>query len=525
MTSIVNKLDPEVAATLDVLVVGAGPGGLQLAHELHRAGADYLVVDAGDAPGSFFLTYPRHRQLISINKRNVGDDQGSPLRYDWNSLLTDDPALSFTRYSDEYFPPADQMVRYLDDFARRQRLAVRYGSPVTAVERDGDPDGGFVATVGGDEPTRIRSRRVVLATGVVPHLPAIPGIEHAERYADFTTDPAGFRGTRVLIVGKGNSAFETASSLIPTAAAIHLASPTPVRFAWATHYVGHLRAVNNELLDSYHLKSGGAVLDAEVTAIRPDGTGYAVDLAYTHAAGQRVTYRYDRVVAATGFRFDPSPLGGLAPERCRDGRLPAMTSAFGSASVPGLHYAGTLMQARDHGKTASGFIHGFRYNARFLAKVLLSPKDVPADDWLAADRADPESLARFVLGRLNESDALFLQPGFLADAFVADGSGRLGFHAGVPLEWLREGGLGHGWRLAVTLEYGPPAPDPFNVERWPDPSYAKVTPYLHPVVRLLDGEAEPDRLDLLEDVDNRYRPEVYLPHLTPFLRSALSAAR
>jgi hypothetical protein len=28
------------------------------------------------------------------------------------------------------------------------------------------------------------------------------------------------------------------------------------------------------------------------------------------------------------------------------------------------------MQACDHGKTASGFIHGFRYNVRFLAKAL-----------------------------------------------------------------------------------------------------------------------------------------------------------
>jgi len=108
----------------------------------------------------------------------------------------------------------------------------------------------------------------------------------------------------------------------------------------------------------------------------------------------------------------------------------------------------------------------------------------------------------------------------------------------VPLDWVRTGGLGSGWRLAVTLEYGPRAPDPFNVVRSPDPAYAKVTPYLHPVVRLLNGEGdgdsdgdmggdgadEVDRLDLLEDVDNRYHhPERYLPHLVPFLRSALAS--
>jgi thioredoxin reductase len=505
----------------DVLIIGAGPGGLQLAHELHRAGADYLVLDGGDAPGSFFRHYPRHRQLISINRPNVGHDPGNPLRFDWNSLLNDDPTLQFTRYSPDYFPQADDYLRYLADFAGRHELAIRYRSPVTAVESTGET---FTVTVDGNVP--ISARRVVMATGVVLHLPAIPGIELAERYDAVTTDPAGFRDARVLIVGKGNSGFETASNLIPTAGAIHLVSPTPLRLAWATHYVGHLRAVNNDLLDTYHLKVGNAVIDAEVTAIRRverddrGRDGYEVDLAYTHAAGQRVTYRYDRVVAATGFRFDPSPLAGLAPERSREGRLPAMTSDYRSVSVPGLYFAGTLMQARDHGKTASGFIHGFRYNIRFLAKVLVAEGNrLPADAEVPGDAA---TLAHHVLARLNHSSGLFLQPGYLADVYLARDAGQLlGLHTEVPLDWVREGGVGTGWRLVVTLEYGPKAPDPFNVERSPEPWYARLTPYLHPVIRVLQGEKEVDRLDLLEDLDNRYHAEQFLPHLLSFFGKVL----
>jgi cation diffusion facilitator CzcD-associated flavoprotein CzcO len=516
----------ETDVDVDVLVVGAGPGGLQLAHELQAAGVDHQVVDGADAPGSFFRRYPRHRQLISIN-RHAGHepDPARRRRVDWNSLLTDDPALQFTRYGTDYFPPADLMVRYLGDFAARRQLRVAPGRRVTAVDHEA---GAF--TVGFDDGAPLRARRVVLATGVVPHEPAIPGIELAERYADFATDPEGFRDARVLVVGKGNSGFETAGSLIPTAATIHIVSPSPVRLAWATHYVGHLRSVNNELLDTYHLKTGNAVLDAEVTGIRRDGRGYEVDLAYTHAAGQRVTYRYDRIVAAAGFRFDGRPLGSLSPERRRAGRLPDMTPDYRSPSQPGLYFAGTLMQARDHGKTGSGFIHGFRYNVRFLAKVLRAGGAPPPAD--AAHPADAERLARFVLARIDRSDALFLQPGYLADAYVLRGAGLpLAHHADVPLDWVRAGGLGTGWRLAVTLEYGPRAPDPFAIERSPDPAYAKVTPYLHPVVRLLHGEGsggsdgaeEVDRLDLLEDVDNRYHPAQYLPHLVPFLRAVLAS--
>ena len=31
-------------------------------------------------------------------------------RHDWNSLISDNPNLRMTRYSDKYFPDADDMV-------------------------------------------------------------------------------------------------------------------------------------------------------------------------------------------------------------------------------------------------------------------------------------------------------------------------------------------------------------------------------------------------------------------------------
>ena len=77
---------------IDYLVIGAGPAGLQLGYFLERAGRDYLILEAGAAPGKFFRTFPRHRRLISINKPHTGwDDPELNLRMDWNSLLSDDP--------------------------------------------------------------------------------------------------------------------------------------------------------------------------------------------------------------------------------------------------------------------------------------------------------------------------------------------------------------------------------------------------------------------------------------------------
>lgn len=68
------------------------PVGLQMGYFLHTAGRDYLIIEKNNVSGSstqllivciinnlnvffegsFFLHYPRHRRLISINKRYTG---------------------------------------------------------------------------------------------------------------------------------------------------------------------------------------------------------------------------------------------------------------------------------------------------------------------------------------------------------------------------------------------------------------------------------------------------------------------
>ncbi len=56
----------------DYCVVGAGAGGLQIARFLQEANRDYIVFEKGEGAGTFFQTFPRHRKLISINKKYTG---------------------------------------------------------------------------------------------------------------------------------------------------------------------------------------------------------------------------------------------------------------------------------------------------------------------------------------------------------------------------------------------------------------------------------------------------------------------
>ena len=59
----------------------------------------------------------------------------------------------------------------------------------------------------------------------------------------------------VCCLNSGNSGFETAQNIVGSTAYIHMASRSRVKQAYQTHYVGDLRAINNQLVDTYQLKS------------------------------------------------------------------------------------------------------------------------------------------------------------------------------------------------------------------------------------------------------------------------------
>jgi thioredoxin reductase len=512
-----------LSVTLDYLIIGAGPAGLQLAALLEADGKhDYLVLEGAETPGAFFARFPRHRQLISINKPRTGSsDPEVNLRLDWNSLLTDDPALLFTGYTERYFPDADVMVRYLADFAAKTGVRVRYDARVTRVSRADDH---FVVEAG----ETYRARRVIVATGVSrPHLPDIEGFELAERYDEMSVEPRDYLDQRVLIIGKGNSAFETADALMETTTVIHVAGPSSVRLAWRTHYVGHLRAVNNNFLDTYQLKSANAILDGRVRRIERDGDGYRVTFAFSRADEVIKELRYDRVLACTGFAFDASIFDeSCRPELAINDRFPAQTPAWESVNVPGLYFAGTISQERDFKKSTSGFIHGFRYAVRALYRIL--DQRYGSEQWPAsAVDATPEAITDAIIGRVNRTSALWQQFGFLADVVTVDDTGA-SYREEVPVGYFHQTPP-PGPAFVITLEYGPDHDqvDPFDITvsriAQDTPGQAHDAAYLHPVVRFhRDGELVATH-HLAENLENEWdRPAVHVAPLAAFVRTCLA---
>ena len=495
--------------TTEYLILGAGPAGLQLAYFFEKNGRDYLILDKGDKPGNFFEAMPRHRKLISINKVHTGTDNDElNLRWDWNSLLCDSDELLFRNYSQSYFPHPDEFLRYLTDFADHYALKIKYDTKIVKINKGDD---GFVLT--DTEENTYTAQRLIVATGVSRYYsPDIPGIELCDQYVDHSIDLDDYTNKRVLVIGKGNSAFETADHLIGVASAIHICSPNSVKFAWAKHFVGNLRAVNNNFLDTYQLKSQNTVIDAEIKWIKKEGDQYSVFLAYSHAQGQTREVQYDKVIVCTGFRFDNSIFDdNCRPEMVFEDKLPSQTAEWESTNIPDLYFAGTIMQACDYKKTMSGFIHGFRYNVRTLSQILEKKyHGVPFPSKTA--EANAKSVLDMVLDRINHGSGIFLQPGFLCDVvIIRDEEGVAEYYEDlrtdyVPSSWVGE----NDHYYTVTLAYGHFEGDPFSVERDPDPEMAPDAAYLHPIIRRYDKGEFISEHHIQDDLESQWYLEEYV---------------
>jgi thioredoxin reductase len=398
-----------------IIIVGAGPGGLQLGYFLKRLNVDFVIFERGAGAGSFFETFPVHRTLISINKPNTGcDDPEKNLRWDWNSLLFDDESMLFSRYDQRFFPSADSYVTYLREFCERAELPVRFNCDVGRIRKEGQV---FHLQVGsGLEAT---CDILVMSTGTpIAYDGSIKGSELCERYETHDRKIAACLNKEILIVGKGNAAFETAQNFVEHAARIHLVSPSPHRMAWQTHFVGDLRLINSSMLDTFFLKQQNAVFSGHIGEIKRRDEKLWVDIVFPDTKA-KVKFKYDRVILCTGFRCDLGPFSpDYVPITAEATKLPSLTPRWESVNVSGLYFCGSLMQANDYKKSASAFIHGIRYNARTLSLLLSEEMGLGSYPETLLPM-DVDTLLGRMFGRIRSVSSLWHMQS-LCDAYILD---------------------------------------------------------------------------------------------------------
>jgi thioredoxin reductase len=410
-----------------VVVVGSGPGGLQISYYLSRLGIDHAVISADPAPGGMFRQYPFFQRLLSWTKPHTrhAHDTREYERYDFNSLVAFErenrAVMPGLMDGTSEFPSRAEMEAGLVEFVERTGLRVRYETPWQGTSRDGDhyvlhtPDGDY------------RTRVPIFAVGAAePRLPEeIPGIEHAVHYAD-TREASTYAGKRLFIMGKANSGFELASGLLQWASPIILASPRPAQLSVNLHSLGGVRARYVQPWEDAELGGGVFILDAATERLEKHDGGLAVHLRRSDTSEPFVA-EVDEVIAATGFTAPLLDLPELGVTTFGRSAFPTMTNHYESATVPGIYFAGTITQGvaglKKFGIPAnSGAVQGHRYNGRLTV-------DEIAARYFGIDRPRPEVDANSVVDTLLTSASmapeLWHQKSYLAHALSRDPDGTI----------------------------------------------------------------------------------------------------
>lgn len=187
-----------------VIVVGGGQAGLAMSYELRQQGIDHVVLEKNSIAHAWKTQRWDSFCLVTPN---------------WQCRL---PGFSYPGTDPEGFMLRDEIVDYVESYARRIEAPVREGVGATRLSRSG---GRFLVETSAGP---LSADQVVLAVGGYhhPNVPAMAGRLpsritqlHSSTYRNPQALPAG----EVLVVGSGQSGCQIAEDLHLAGRKVHLA--------------------------------------------------------------------------------------------------------------------------------------------------------------------------------------------------------------------------------------------------------------------------------------------------------------
>lgn len=352
-----------------VAVIGAGPYGISVAAHLRSRGVPTVVFGK---PMAFWDGMPNGMFLKSVwSASSIADPHG---------LYTLDRYVATTGYQHQEPVPLPDFVEY-GRWVQRNTVPDVDPAFVQALARDGQ---NFRLEL--DDGRSVTASAVIVATGIhsFAHLPRfahdLPStlVSHTQEHKAFSR----FAGQRVAVLGRGQSAVQTAAFLHEAGAEAEVIAHGPIIWIqrklyekggiakhifytssdvgppglnWIIHFPSLFYLLPAELrakIDQRATRPAGAkwlrarvegkvavTAGAEVVKARPRGD--ELELTLTDGTTRMV----DHLFAGTGYRPDIERLTFIDPvmreQVRRVGTLPVLDTAFQS-SVPGLYFVGAI---------------------------------------------------------------------------------------------------------------------------------------------------------------------------------------
>jgi len=207
---------------LEVLIVGAGFGGMYMLYRLRMAGFRVRAFErASNVGGTWYWNrYPGARCDVESMSYSYAFDEALQQEWEWTERYAAQP----------------EILKYANHVADRFDLRVNMEFNVNVVGTDWDDNANFwrVRLKGTDGGARtVTARHVVMATGCLStaNLPDIPGRDNFQGSTYHTGcwphEGVDFTGQRVAVIGTGSSAIQSIPIIAEQAAELIVLQRTP----------------------------------------------------------------------------------------------------------------------------------------------------------------------------------------------------------------------------------------------------------------------------------------------------------
>lgn len=326
--------------TTTVIIIGAGPTGLELAVALKQKDIPFLIFDAGQI-GHTIAWWPKNTHFFSTSERIAMP--GLPLHV-----------------FDQQHPTGEQYLAYLREVVQQFELKINNFEKVTHIQKQED---GFVVNT----ETRLgkftyQASQVVLATGGMakPCKLNIPG-EDLPFVTHYLHDPHLYFQRELLVVGGRNSAVEYALRCWRAGASVTI--------SYRKENIGP-KSVKPALLQDFEtVVREGKIRFMPSTIpveIRPDQVVLSgTDQDGLPIKGRKQIIRPDAVLLCTGYVADMSLFKQLGVRLEGKEQAPWVNENTMETNLPGVYVLGTAA-----GGTQKKFEHFIETSHKHVPKIL-----------------------------------------------------------------------------------------------------------------------------------------------------------
>lgn len=315
---------------LDILIIGAGPIGLNCALEANKNNLNYLIIEKGTIVNSLY-NYPLYMKFFSTaDKLEIAE-------------------IPFISAAPK--PGRQEALEYYQGIARQKNININLYEKVLNVSKSGE-----IFEVETSK-SKYAAKNVIISTGFydIPNLMNIPG-ENLEKVKHYYNEPYPYAKQKIVVIGSSNSSVDAALETYRKGAEVTMV----IRNSEISNNVKYW--VKPDIENRIAEGSIKAHFNAELIEIKENS------VVFKDKNNEIQEIENDFVLAMTGYLPDFNFLKNSGVDLQGECLNPFYNSETMETNVPNLYLAGVVCGGKD---THLWFIENSRIHAEMIIRNIL----------------------------------------------------------------------------------------------------------------------------------------------------------